>query len=95
MNKAISWFLGFTKVGKLVESAQKFLSGKKAYIAGTAMAVPAVATIISNFTDNGVSYLIGVVHTPEWALLLNGLGIMGIRAAITKAADTSKDPNAQ
>lgn len=95
MGKALSWILGFTKLGKAVEPVQKFLSGKKAYIAGTGMAVPALVTIITKFSDQGMGYLLTMTHTPEWALLLNGMAVMGLRAAITKAADPDKDPNAQ
>lgn len=94
MNKAIAWVLSFTKLGKVIEPVQKFLSGKKVYLAGSAMVIPAVLTMVQNFADQGTSYLLGVVHTPEWALFLNGLGLMGLRAAVTKAADPSKDPNA-
>lgn len=94
MNKMLAWFLSFTKLGKVVTPVQSFLSGKKSYLAGTAIVVPALVTIITKFSDQGTSYLLGVTHTPEWMLLMNGLAVMGIRAAITKAADPSKDPNA-
>lgn len=94
MGKAVAWILGFTKIGKAVEPVQGFLSGKKAYLSGAAIAIPALIMIIQKFSDQGVAYLLTVVHTPEWNLLLNGLAIMGLRAAITKAADPSKDPNA-
>lgn len=93
MGKVMAWILSFTKVGKVVEPVQKFLSGKKAYIAGIGLIVPALVEMVSRFSDQGVAYLVTVPGTPEWALLLNGLGVMGLRAAITKAADPAKDPN--
>lgn len=93
MNKLLAWFLSFTKIGKITEPVQGFLSGKKAYLSGLAIAIPAVITIVMKFSDQGTGYLLGVAHTPEWTLLMNGLAIMGLRAAITKAADPSKDPN--
>lgn len=93
MNKIITWLLSITKIGKVVEPVQAFLSGKKAYIAGAGLAIPALLTILTKFSEQGVGYLVSVTGTPEWALLLNGLGIMGLRAAITKAADPAKDPN--
>lgn len=94
MGKIVSWFLGFTKLGKIVTPVQQFLSGKKAYLAGAGLAIPALVTILTKFSNDGMSYLMGVTSTPEWALLLNGLGVMGLRAAITKASDPAKDPNA-
>lgn len=93
MGKIVAWFLSFTKLGKVVDPIQQFLSGKKAYLAGAGLAVPALVTIIQKFADHGLAYLMTVTSTPEWALLLNGLGIMGLRAAITKAADPEQDPN--
>lgn len=94
MNKVIAWVLGFTKLGKVVEPVQRFLSGKKAYLAGAALIVPALVSIATKFSDQGMSYLLGVTHTGEFDMLMQGLGIMGLRAAITKAADPAKDPNA-
>lgn len=93
MNKIINWVLSFTKIGKVFEPVQKLLSGKKAYLSGGAIAVPALLTMLTRFSDQGTSYLLSITGTPEWTLLLNGLAIMGLRAAITKAADPSKDPN--
>lgn len=93
MNKIFSWILSFTKAGKVLEPVQRFLSGKKCYLSGTALAVPALITIIQSFSDQGAGYLLTITASPEWALLLNGLGLMGIRAAITKAANPAKDPN--
>lgn len=93
MSKVISWVLTFTKLGKVATPIQAFLSGKKSYLAGLALLIPALVTMINNFSDNGMTYLLGVTATPEWAIFLNGLAVMGIRAAITKAADPAKDPN--
>lgn len=93
MGKLLAWFLSFTKLGAIVEPVQKFLSCKKSYLSGIAIALPALIAIISNFADKGMSYLLTVPHSPEWTLLLNGLAIMGLRAAVTKAADPAKDPN--
>lgn len=94
MGKLLNWVLSFTKLGKIVEPVQSFLSGKKSYLAGLALAVPALVTILTKFSEQGTAYLIGVTGTPEWTLLMNGLAVMGLRAAITKAADPTKDPNA-
>jgi hypothetical protein len=94
MNKMLAWVLSLTKLNKVVTPVQSFLSGKKAYIAGAALIVPALATMIQNFSDGGVSYLLAVTHTPEFDAFMQGVGIMGLRAAISKAADPSKDPNA-
>lgn len=85
MNKIIGWILSLTKIGKIVEPIQNFISGYKSYIAGLALAVPALLTIIQKFGEQGTAYLVGITATPEWALLLNGLAIMGLRAAIAKS----------
>lgn len=93
MGKALNWILSFTKLGKVVEPVQTFLSGKKSYLAGLALAVPGLLKIIQGFSDGGVGYLMTVTHTGEFDMLMQGIGIMGLRAAITKAADPKKDPN--
>lgn len=93
MGKLVGWVLSFTKLGKVVEPVQSFLSGKKSYLSGIAIALPAIITIVTRFSDLGMPYLFNVTHTSEWALMLNGLAIMGLRAAISKAADATKDPN--
>lgn len=94
MKKVIVWFLGFTKLGKVINPAQRFLSGKKAYIAGLSIAIPALLTMIQRFSDQGISYLLSIAGTPEFLEFMNGLGIMGLRAAISKAANPANDPNA-
>lgn len=94
MGKAIAWILSFTKLGKIVEPVQKFLSGKKTNLAGLAIAVPALVIMISKFTDQGMAYLVGVATTPEFKQFMEGISLIFIRAAIAKAGDPSKDPNA-
>ena len=93
MKKILGWVLSFTKLGKVVTPVQKALSGWKAYLAGIGLIVPALITILNNFSDQGMQYLLYVTNTPEWTMILNGIGVMGIRAAITKAANPAKDPN--
>lgn len=93
MNTAIAWFLGFTKLGKIVDPVRSFISGKGSYLAGAALALPALITILQKFAEQGMPYLLGVVHTPEWAALMGGIAVIRIRGAITKSADPSKDPN--
>lgn len=95
MNKIISWFLGLTKLGKVVTPVQQFLSGKKVYLAAGALALPALITILSNFaaSADGIAYLVSLPHTPEYKALMEGIAGMALRAAVTKAADPTKDPN--
>lgn len=95
MNRVLTWILGFTKLGKVTEPVRKFISGKKSYLAGAGLAIPALMTILTRFSDQGTGYLVIITSTPEWALLLNGLAVMGLRSAITKATDPAKDPNAK
>lgn len=93
MNKMLVWVLGFTKLGKIVDPVQKFLSGKKVYLAALAIGLPALATILGNFSDMGMDYLVRMTHTEEWRRLMEAIAGMGLRAAITKASDPAKDPN--
>jgi hypothetical protein len=86
MGKLIAWILNMTKVGKVVGKTQTFLDGKKVYLAGAAIAVPALVTIITKFADQGTPYLLGVMTMPEWDSLMLGIGMMAGRAAIAKAA---------
>jgi len=95
MKKIIAWVISFTKVGKVVTPVQKAISGKKSYLAGISLIVPALITMIQSFSDRGVAYLMEIPNTAEFVMFMNGLGLMGIRAAITKAADPAKDPNPQ
>jgi hypothetical protein len=43
----------------------------------------------------GIAYLTELPGTDEFRRLMEGIGIMGLRAAITKAAAPEKDPNAE
>ena len=94
MGKVINWILGFTKIGKIVGSVQGFLSGKKTYLAGAAVAVPAMVAIITKFADQGSGYLLQITGTPEWDALMVGLGMMGLRAAVSKSVTPPATPAA-
>jgi len=87
MAKVLAWVLSFTKLDKVVTPVQKFLDGKKAYLAGAGIAIPALLIILQKFSEQGVSYLMTLASpsNPEWVALMNGIGIMGMRAAISKA----------
>ena len=93
MNKLFAWVLSMTKLGKVVDPVQKFLSGKKVYLAGAAIGVPALVSIIQGFAESGLAYLLHVSATPEFQRLMEAIAAMGLRAAVTKAADPTKDPN--
>jgi hypothetical protein len=93
MGKAIAWILSLTKLGKVVTPVQKFLSGKKTNLAGLALAVPALIAILHQFSEQGMAYLVTVHTTPEFKSLMEGIAMIALRSAITKAADSSKDPN--
>lgn len=94
MNKIVAYVVSLTKLGKVIVPVQKFLSGKKAYMAGASLVVPALLIMIQNFADYGVEYLMRLPSTEEFRTFLEGIGIMGLRAAVTKAANPAKDPNA-
>lgn len=95
MSKVLAWVLSLTKLGKVVAPVQKYLSGKKVYLSSAAVAIPALLSILQGFSDMGVPYLMQLPSQPEYRLLMEAIAAMGIRAAITKAADPAKDPNAR
>lgn len=93
MDKMITWFLGFTRLGKAIE----FLDGKKQMFAALATALAATATIIAKFAEQGTSYLLHVASTPEfiaasggWIAFFNALKGEKIRAAIEENTDVTK-----
>lgn len=94
MGKIMNWILSLTKLDKVVLPVQQFLSGKKVYLAGLAIGVPALVAVIQGFSAGGVGYLMHVTSTPEFQHLMEAIAAMGLRSAVTKAADPSKDPNA-
>ncbi len=95
MNKVLGWILSKTRLVKVTDPVQKFLSGKKVYLAAAAIAIPALVTILSNFSDNGMAYLLTITHTPEYRALMEAIAGMALRAAVTKAGDPAKDPKNQ
>lgn len=84
MGKVFEWVLGLTKVGKNINFVREKLMGYKTYIAGAALALPAILKIVQSFTDEGTPYLLRLTSTPEYAMLLNGIGFITGRAAISK-----------
>lgn len=94
MGKLLTWVLSFTKVGKVAEPVQKFLSGKKTNLAGLAIAIPALVIMIGKFADQGLGYLASVAGTEEFKQFMEGVALITVRAAIAKAGDPEKDPNA-
>lgn len=93
MGKIITWVLGFTKLGKIVTPVQQFLSGKKVYLAAAAVAVPALVSMLDQFSSQGLGYLTIMTSTPEFKNLMEAIAAMGLRAAVTKAANPATDPN--
>jgi len=63
MDSMITWFLGFTKLGAVVD----WLDGKKQMFASLAAALAATATMAAKFSDQGHVYLFHVASTPEFA----------------------------
>lgn len=72
----IAWFLNFTKIGKTVKAVQDFLDGKKQYIAGLAVLLPAAIKIVDNFRMGGLDYLIGATHSPEYLAAAGALAVL-------------------
>lgn len=86
----LNWILGFTKLGGVIGKLQSFLDGKKVYIAASAILVPAAATMIQNFAQQGTSYLVGIAGTPEFKAFMEAWAGIAMRAAIAKS--TPKPP---
>jgi hypothetical protein len=93
MNKLVAWILGFTKLGKVAEPVQKWISGKGTYLSAAAAGIPALIIIIQKFADQGLPYLSTVLTSPEYITLCAAVATVRIRLAITKAANPAKDPN--
>lgn len=93
MNKVMAWVLGMTKLGKIVLPIQKFLSGKKVYLAAGAVGIPALINILLNFSDQGLDYAVGLTTKPEYKALMEAIAGAALRSAVTKAANPAKDPN--
>lgn len=85
MSKFLAWIIGGTKVGKAANSAQGWMKGKKTYLAGAALAIPAIIAILNGFADQGLPYLVSVAKTPEFVQMMEGFSIMTLRAGISKA----------
>ncbi len=85
IKKLMAWFVGKTKAGKAAGSAQGWLKGKKAYLAGAALALPAIIAMLNGFVDQGLPYLMSITNTPEFAKMMEGFSIMALRAGISKA----------
>lgn len=86
MDKIVTWILGFTRIGKIIEPVQKFLDGYKAYLAGTALMVPALVVILTRFSESGAGYLAGIMSTAEFKSLMEGWAIIALRAGIAKGS---------
>ena len=94
MNKMLTWILSFTKVGKIVEPIQKWVSGKGTYLSAAAAGIPALIVIVQKFGEQGIGYLPTMTTSMEWVTLCGALAAVRLRIATTKAADQAKDPNA-
>ena len=88
--KIIDWIFGKTKVGKMVEKLRVNLGGYKTYLEGAALAIPAILNIIANISDQGTGYLLTITGREEYRLLLEGIGLITLRAGIKKVAGTTE-----
>ena len=92
----VNWILGkLAGVGvvRAFLTVQGFLSGKKSYLAGSILILQGVLCLAEQVAAlNGLADLGGllrdILDNPCLTQIANGLGIMGIRAGITKAAET-------
>ena len=78
---------------KAIRSIQEFLSGKKTYLAGAALAVPALVEVLLAFADGGIKGIPGILKSETWMQLMAGVMAMTGRAAIAKAGSQVNDPN--
>lgn len=82
--KIVTWILGFTKLGKIFVPVQKFLDGKKVHLAGAALAVPALISILQKIGEQGMDALPHIVNSDHWETLMLGVGMIAGRAAVKK-----------
>lgn len=78
---------------KAIRSVQEYLSGKKTYLAGFALAIPALVDVLMTFADGGIKAVPGIVKGESWLQLMAGIMAMTGRAAISKAGSQVNDPN--
>lgn len=72
MNKLLGWVLGMTKLGGVYKGAQKFLDGKKAYIAGTAMMIPGLCGVLIRLSETGLSDIANLMKSEEYLSMIGG-----------------------
>ena len=91
----LNWLLSkLPVVGKLlgaVGKTQKFLNGKKSYIAGSILLLQGLSCLVDQFVAlqgaGAIVEYLKTIHANECLTkIAEGLGIMGIRAGIAKAA---------
>jgi len=95
--KILEWLLKFTKVGKAAGKVQDVLEGKKQMLAGLATGVAGTVTILANFADQGIPYLLHVAGTSEflaasggWIAFFNALKGEKTRKEIAAIAEKGK-----
>lgn len=88
MNRLIELIVG-SGPGKALLAVQKFLSGKKAYIAGSILLLQGLSCLIEQIVGlHGIGDLLSLLrdmHNNQCVdQIAQGLGIMGLRAGIAK-----------
>jgi len=89
----LNWILKFTPLKKFIE----FFEGKKQALASLATALVATGTIVAKTSELGISYLMHVASTPEfaaaslgWIGFFNALKGQRIEAKIDEAAEVKE-----
>lgn len=98
MNKLLGWIVGSRAV-EYLKKAQTLLSGWKTYTAGGILILQAVSGLLEQFIGlNGLSDLLGflrnVHENPELTKFAEGLGLIGLRAGVSKLAAKPESPPA-
>ncbi|MCX5783379.1 MAG: hypothetical protein NTW04_02925 [Elusimicrobia bacterium] len=91
----INWMLKLVipeKIAAVFSGAKNFLSGKKTYLAGAILVLQALSAIIEQFTAlNGLADLVGWIKSVAGNSAIQqfglALGMMGLRAGISKSAE--------
>lgn len=84
MKKIIALIVSKTKLAEYFDIVRKALSGWKTHMAGLALAVPALVTILGGIADQGMPYVMELTAKPEYLKMMEGIGLMTLRSGISK-----------
>lgn len=86
-----------SKIKEILAVLQSFLKGKKSYLAGSVMILQGIIMTLERFTElQGISDIINwlkqFLSEQGSILIIQGLAVMGIRAAVSKRVAEQNKP---